>query len=107
MFTFTAVKNVYYDEILYDFNLSYTDDAISMNLTPENPSKIVIAEEGEFCSLFNNGSFNFRWTQAYFYFEVGKNGDGNGGTIYLKIKNTSELFDSFVTALEEWNTYVS
>ena len=72
MFTFTAVKNVYYDEILYDFNLSYTDNSISMNLTPENASKIVIAEEGHLDSCPGNGSFNFYWTQAYFYFEVGK-----------------------------------
>jgi hypothetical protein len=106
MFTFTVTTTNLFGEVFYDFCLYYADGSISMHLTQENPGKIVIAEEGQFDSSPSNGSFNFKWNKEYFSFEVGKYGDGNGGTLLLKIKNTPELYLTFVNALEQWNTHV-
>lgn len=106
MFTFTAEKVTDGEEVSCDFQLHYADDSVTLELSPEKHSPIVITDRGSFDSCPGNGDFTFSWNRDHFSFTVGKYGDGNGGTLIVTVKNTPELHRTFVTALEQWNAHV-
>ena len=93
-----------------DVTLRYENkDGMKIVFSPENINhinKIEIGEEGSFDTNPCNGSFYFHWTQNQITFEVGKFGDGNGGSIIVKLPNDAETMSSLIECLTIWKEAV-
>lgn len=100
-----TVEKIGDNDNLY-LSLVYTNNDQKMVFSPENIEPIKFSNTGKYSSGTSNGCHSLDWDDNSFIFEVSKYGDGHGGSISVKINNTSELMKSFKNAIDQWNKYI-
>ena len=83
--------------------LKFNNDFLNITCFPENAEDLF---ETGFDSAPSNGDFNFFYDDKKIVFNVGKYGDGLGGSLTVELKMTSEIKESLGKALDEWREYM-
>ena len=88
--------------------LSFVSDHFTLKFTPEDSQHILdvnLGESGNFDTSPGNGECSMTWTPEQFFFNVARYGDGSGGYLYVTIKNTPEIMQSFRECIDKWVDY--
>jgi hypothetical protein len=89
-----------------DVCLRYNNDnGTNFVFIPENTEAIKdieISDTGSFDTSPSNGICAFSWDSQSLFFQLGKFGDGNGGSLCITLRNTPEVLQSLKGCLTLW-----
>lgn len=103
---FTCKYDIQADGVECEPALFYTKDSLTLRITADEPLPIEIGPEGSTTYNPSNGSFSLRWDAKEFVFFLGQH-SWQGGQFLITVKNTPQLFSSFIIASRVWNVLLA
>ena len=86
-----------------DVTLKFESETFNLEFAPQNPKAL---KDGVFNSQPTNGECYFREDAAEIIFNCAKFGCGQGGSLTVKIKMTSEIKASLENCIKVWENHL-
>jgi hypothetical protein len=112
MFSFEGKKNIETEcdeDYYHDINIIYTDDNLSLRMSPEQENAIDSYVPGNNLFHYNsdcNGGIEIIMDNEKIILSVAKYGNGEGGHIEIIITNKQSI-KSFINVLNQWQNFIS